>query len=164
MHPRSPWRPPKRTARPACRHWSADRCWLRGPAQYLGYRLFYLLGKAGLGHPVYGARAELGRGYGGRGLPDVAAVAAFDLTKPPDQAYARADLTSVQVTNPVPASLTPRTDQHLAVGSDPAQPWAAPPVRIDLPGSAPVTGHRPPSRVRLAPSGSRQDRGPAGWR
>ena len=151
--------------RQACRPGrSADRCRPGRPPQYLCYRQFYFLGKAGRGHPVCCASADVGCRDSGRGLADVAAVAALDLTEPPDQAYARADLASVQVSDPVSGRLASRTDQHLAVGPDPAQPWAAAPVRIDLPGATPVTGHRPPSRVRQAPSGSRQDCGPAGWR
>src|SRR5262249_43829825 len=98
-------------------------------------------GRRGVGH----AHGDLiRRRGGGRARSYGAAIAALDFAEAPHQPDARTDSAAIKVGNPLLAALAARTDQHLAVGPDPAQPWAAATVRIDLPGVTAITGHLPP--------------------
>ena len=108
MHPMSPSRPAQayrfartlisvqQAARTGAR--LADRRWPAGPAQDLRDGLLDLLGQTRCGHAITGGRR--GRA-GSRGLAHVAAILAFDFTKPPYQPDARADLAPVQVRDPL---------------------------------------------------------------
>src|SRR5579859_2668181 len=127
-----------------------------GPAQHAGQRLLNFLGQTGRAHGARhrgGLRGEAPapcrRGNNGR-LAGVAALAALDLAEPADQADAGAYLAAVQVGSPFPGRLALRADQHLVVGEDTAKPRAAPAVGVDLPGTAPITGHRSLCRSCLA--------------
>lgn len=94
------------------------------------------------GQPRSGAARVAGGLAGGSGLADLAAVLAFHLAEPANQPYAAAGGAVVQVAGPVVSGLAGRADEHLAVLTDAALPGTGAPVRIDLAGTAAVTGHR----------------------
>ena len=84
-------------------------------------------------------------------LADASAIPALHLAESPDQSDARADRAPVQVGHPVEGDLAVRADQHLAVATDSALPGTLPPVRVHLPGAAPIAGHSDCSDSAVAP-------------
>jgi hypothetical protein len=105
---------------------------------------------------------------------DMAALAALHLTEATDHTHAATPCAMVEIARPVVGSLAARADQNLLVIPDPALPRAVPAVRIHLPRTTAIAGHRvPPSSLspagvqapspgRRLPSGTRRCHAPEG--
>lgn len=117
-----------------------------------------------------------GRGYRG---PDPSAFPALHLTEAGNQPHTAARAAMIKLGRPIMGNLAVRADQHLPVMTYTPLPWAWPPVRINLPRTAAVAGHRqrssaigesrPPMRAAAVatpaprvPSGTGRGRVPAG--
>ena len=74
-------------------------------------------------------------------LTDSAAVPALHLAQPPHQMHAGADPAAVQLAGPVGRELTLGADEDLTVAAYAPAPGTLAPVRVYLPGSAPIAGH-----------------------
>jgi hypothetical protein len=82
---------------------------------------------------------------------DTTALAALHLTEPTDHTHAATPCAMVEIARPVVGSLAARADQYLLVTPDPALPRAVPAVRIHLPRTTAIAGHRvPPSSLSPA--------------
>src|SRR5215469_1259003 len=106
-------------------------------AKHLSQGAFDLVGQVGHGCIAHRARSQAVL----RSLTYGAAVAALDLAKTPDQMNAAAHLAPVKVIRPVDRGLAIRTDQNLPVVAYTTTPGTLAPVRINLSGAAPITGH-----------------------
>jgi hypothetical protein len=146
---------PKRTARlwllGLARSRHRVRRTLPARAEHPRKSAFNFLGQIGRG--VFGgdvfslgrreARAKVGRSLAALpyGLVDRTAVSAFHFAEPPDEVHAGAHRAVVQIGSPVVGSLTARADKYLTIVANAAAPGALPPVRVDLPCTAPIAGH-----------------------
>lgn len=103
-------------------------------------------GRPGSGRPGSRIGRQAGHWAHARGtratrLPDVSAIAAFDLSEPAHQVDAGAYRAPVKLAGPVHRRLAGWADQHLAVGPNPSFPGTLSPVRVDLPCATPIAGH-----------------------
>jgi hypothetical protein len=163
-----PHQPPHGMAAPATSRHGRGRRTLAYAAEHLFQRERHFL-RQSRRSPV--VRRRTVRRLGGH---DTTALAALHLTEPTDHTHAATPCAMVEIARPVVGSLAARADQYLLVTPDPALPGAVPAVRIHLPRTTAIAGHRvPPSSLspadvqapspgRRLPSGTRRCHAPEG--